>query len=139
MRSTLISIAETLADQVFYSRNPEFNLAELEQSDNWVCHIEPPVAGRGNTTQSHSIAYNFSFAFLKAYQLEANEIYKEDDVLSEAIRKCMSMLNGIIASGKFTKLPAWGITDIQENEYDANFIGKRITIELTPVDVYSLC
>jgi len=139
MRSTLITIAETLADQVFYSRNPEFNLAELKQSDNWVCHIEPPVSGRGTTGQSHSIAYTFSFSFVKAYQLEANEIYKEDAVLSEAIRKCMSMLNGIIASGKFTKLPAWGITDVQESEYDVNFIGKRITIELTPIDVYSLC
>ena len=139
MRSTLITIAETLADQVFYSRNPEFNLAELKQSDNWVCHIEPPVSGRGITGQSHSIAYTFSFSFVKAYQLEANEIYKEDAVLSEAIRKCMSMLNGIMASGKFTKLPAWGITDVQESEYDVNFIGKRITIELTPIDVYSLC
>ena len=139
MRNTLTSIAETLAEQVFYSRNPEFNLAELEQSDNWVCHIEPPVSGRGITGQSHSIAYTFSFSFLKAYQLEANEIYKEDDVLSDAIRKCMSMLNAIMASGKFTKLPAWAIADVQENEYDANFIGKRITIELTPVDVYSLC
>ena len=49
------------------------------------------------------------------------------------------MLNGIMASGKFTKLPAWGITDVQESEYDTNFIGKRITIELTPIDVYSLC
>ena len=74
MRSTLRTIAETLADQVFYSRNPEFNIAELEQSDNWVCHIEPPVPGRGTTGQSHSIAYTFSFAFVRAYQLEANEI-----------------------------------------------------------------
>ena len=139
MRSTLIAIAGTLADQVFYSRNHEFNLVELEQSDNWVCHIEPPVAGRGTTGQSHSIAYTFSFSFVKAHQLEANEIYKEDDVLSEAIRKCMSMLNGIMASGKFAKLPAWGIEDVQDNEYDLNLIGKRITIELTPVDVYSLC
>ena len=81
----------------------------------------------------------FSFVFVKAYQLEANEIYKEDAVLSEAIRKCMSMLNGIMSSGKFAKLPAWGIEDVQENEYDLNLIGKRITIELTPVDVYSLC
>lgn len=139
MRQTLTTLAQSIADQVYYGGKNEQNvIAELEQSDNWLCLIDEINSGAGISAASHEVKFMTSIAFVKTVELEDNAVFN-DEVMIESYVKCKAMLNAIIKSGSFAKIPAWGIAKVQENEYDINCIGWRINIELTPVNFTGVC
>lgn len=139
MRTTLTTIAQSIADQVYYGGKNEQNVvAELEYSDNWLCLIDKTNRGTGVTGASHEVKFMVSFAFVKAVPLEDNAIFN-DETMMASYAKCTAMLNGIIKSGTMAKLPAWGIEEVKESEYDINCIGYRINIELTPINFTGIC
>ena len=140
MRTILQNIAKTIADEVLYDNKAGQNVdAEFDLADKWVCLIDEISSGRGTTSSnSHSITFPVSFAFCRIVDLERSAV-ENDAIMQESRVKVNAMLNGIIASGQFAKLPAWGIEKVQENEYDQNYIGWRINIDLTPLEFSGIC
>ena len=139
MRTTLTTLAQSIADQVYYGDKNEQNVvAELEYSDNWLCLIDEINIGSGTTGSSHEVRFPVSFAFVKTVPLEDNAIFN-GAIMIESRVKCFAMLNSIIKSGTMAKLPTWGLVKVRESEYDINCIGWRINIELTPINFTGLC
>lgn len=139
MRSTLEGLAEKIADAVYYGYRGEQNvIAESNETQPWICFIDEINTGSGTSGDSHVVSFPTSFAFVKLVELEGSSV-ENDELMQDSYKKCTEMLNSICKSGSFAKLPAWGMAKVQENEYDLNFIGWRINIDLTPVDFSGVC
>lgn len=140
MRKILTTVAESIADEVYYDVMRNINNAETpEYSENWLCFIDEINNARVVTSaNSHTVTFPTSIAFVKCVELNGSAVLN-DDIMSESYRKCIKMINGLINTGQFAKLPTWALSKVQENEFDINAIGWRLTLELTPLEFNGIC